>query len=68
MLRKAGDGNAEYTRRLTLNDLGTPSTPVAQERKGAPVAVVAVTRASVRQEYSVPIEGTNLHAATVGGP
>ena len=33
MLRKAGEANAEYTRRITLNDLETATTPVAQERK-----------------------------------
>jgi pilus assembly protein CpaB len=67
MLRKAGEANAEYTRRITLSDLGTATTPVAQERKGpSGVVTVTVTRASVRQEYSVPVEGTELHAANVG--
>jgi pilus assembly protein CpaB len=66
MLRKAGDTNAEYTRRITLNDLETATTPVAQERKGAETATVSVTRSSVRQEYNVPVEVINLHAATVG--
>jgi pilus assembly protein CpaB len=67
MLRKAGEANSEYTRRITLSDLGTATTPVAQERKGANVTTVTVSRASVRQEYSVPIEGTKLHAAHAGG-
>jgi pilus assembly protein CpaB len=66
MLRKAGETNAEYTRRVTLNDLETATTPVAQERKSAETATVSVTRASVRQEYNVPIEGSDLHASTVG--
>ena len=68
MLRKAGDANADYARRITLNDLGTPTSPVANERKGqVGIAIVSVTRAASRQEYSVPIEGTAQHAG-VGGP
>jgi len=64
MLRRAGDGNAQYTRRVTLSDLSGVSAQTVREPKG-PVGVttVTVTRASVRQEYSVPVEGTNLHAA-----
>ena len=66
MLRKAGEGNSEFTRRITLNDLNT-SMPVAQERKGASdTTTVTVNRASTKQEYSVPIEGTQMHAATEG--
>ena len=66
MLRKAGEGNSEFTRRITLNDLST-STPVAQERKSATdVTTVTVNRASTKQEYSVPIEGMRMHAATDG--
>jgi pilus assembly protein CpaB len=68
MLRKAGEANAEYTRRITLSDLGTATTPVAQERKGSTgVTTVTVSRSSVRQEYSVPVEGAELHAANAGG-
>jgi pilus assembly protein CpaB len=67
MLRKAGEADPEYTRRITLSDLGTATTPVAQERKGGNFATVTVSRASVRQEYSVPIEGSELHAANAGG-
>lgn len=66
MLRKAGETGAEYTRRISLNDLETATTPVAQERKGAETTTVSVTRSSIRQEYNVPVEATNLHAATVG--
>ena len=58
MLRKAGEANNQYTRRITLSDLSGPSTPVAKERKGATgLTTVAVRRASTREEYSVPIEG-----------
>jgi pilus assembly protein CpaB len=67
MLRKAGETNAEYARRITLSDLGTPSTPTARLPKGAVgMATVSVTRASTRQEYSVPIEGMNVLAANNG--
>ena len=67
MLRKAGEANNQYTRRISLSDLGTPSTPAAQERKG-PVGLttVSVRRASTREEYSVPVEGTALHASIEG--
>jgi pilus assembly protein CpaB len=69
MLRKAGDANSEYARRITLNDLGTPTSPVANERKGqAGIAIISVNRAQSRQEYSVPIEGTDQHAGRVGEP
>ena len=68
MLRKAGEGSSDYTRRITLSDLDTATTPVAVERKAATnTATVSVNRAATRQEYSVPIEGTNRQAATVGG-
>ena len=68
MLRKAGEGNSDYTRRVTISDLDTATTPIAQEPKAATnTATVSVNRASTRQEYSVPIEGTNQQAATVGG-
>jgi pilus assembly protein CpaB len=67
MLRKAGEANTEFTRRITLNDLGTASVPTARERKGtAGMTTVAVRRASTSQEYSVPIEGAGLQAAAVG--
>jgi pilus assembly protein CpaB len=66
MLRKAGEVSAEFTRRVTLSDLEMSTTPVAQQRKTAETVTVAVTRASVRQEYNVPVEGTNLQAAAVG--
>jgi pilus assembly protein CpaB len=68
MLRKAGEANNQYTRRLTLSDLGTPSTPVAQQSKPATgMTTVAVRRAATREEYSVPVEATNLQAANDGG-
>jgi pilus assembly protein CpaB len=67
MLRKAGEAENQYSRRITLSDLGGSSTPVAKERKGATgLTTVAVRRASTREEYSVPVEGMNLHAAADG--
>jgi pilus assembly protein CpaB len=68
MLRKAGESAIEYTRRITLNDLGTASVPTAQERGATGMANVAVRRASTRQEYSVPIETAGMHAAALAGP
>jgi pilus assembly protein CpaB len=63
MLRKAGEANSQYTRKITLSDLGTPSTPTATPKGPAGITTVSVRRASTREEYSVPIEGTDLHAA-----
>ena len=58
ILRKAGEANAEFTRRVSVTDLSAPSTPVA---KNIPVdtnvTTVSVTRAANRQDYSVPVEG-----------
>lgn len=68
MLRKAGEANSQYTRRITLSDLAGPTTPVAQDKKPASnLTTVAVRRASSREEYSVPIEGMNLQLAGGGG-
>ncbi len=53
LLRKAGETGEVKTRKITLKDLGT-NEPV--ESKGG-VATIVVTRASSRQEYSVPAEG-----------
>ncbi len=61
MLRKAGETDSQYSRRITLSDLSGPSTPVAKERKGASgLTTVAVRRAATREEYSVPMEGMNM--------
>jgi pilus assembly protein CpaB len=68
MLRKAGEATNQYTRRITLNDLGTPSTPAPQEAKVQTGRItVSVRRAAATQEYSVPVEMTNLQAANDGG-
>ncbi len=62
LLRKAGEAGSEKTRKITLKDLGTDTA--GDDRR--PTAVVVVTRASSKQEYSVPIEGANEVAATIG--
>ena len=67
MLRKAGEANNQYTRRITLSDLSGPTTPVAQEKKGSTgLTTVAVRRASSREEYSVPMENSGLRLAADG--
>jgi pilus assembly protein CpaB len=67
MLRKAGEADNERARRVTLSDLGAPSTAVARDTKNQPgVVTVSVRRASARQEYSVPAEGADLRAAVDG--
>jgi pilus assembly protein CpaB len=66
MLRKAGEANNQYTRKITLSDLGAPSTPTATPTGPVGVTTVGVRRAATREEYSVPVEGTDLHAAREG--
>jgi pilus assembly protein CpaB len=64
MLRKAGEADNQYTRRITLRDLGTPSSPAVREaERPSGMTTVGVRRASVREEYSVPIEGMGLRAS-----
>jgi len=59
ILRKAGEANAEFTRRISATDLSAPSAPVAKDIPvNTNVTTVSVTRAATRQDYSVPIEGT----------
>ena len=62
LLRKAGDVDSEKTRRITLKDLGT-DTGGEDKRQ---TATVMVTRASSKQEYSVPIETAPEAVAIVG--
>jgi pilus assembly protein CpaB len=62
MLRKAGEANNQYTRKITLSDLGAPSTPTAAPTGPVGVTTVGVRRASTREEYSVPVEGSDLRA------
>ena len=67
-LRKAGEADAGYTRRISISDL-TASAPVAMERKSSgSAATVEVVRSGMRQQYSVPLEITDVRAADVGEP
>jgi pilus assembly protein CpaB len=60
LLRKAGEVAQAKTRKITLQDLGT--NDVAGD-KGA-TTTVSVTRASTKQDYTVPVEnGHNAMAA-----
>jgi pilus assembly protein CpaB len=68
MLRKAGEADAGYTRRISISDL-TASAPIAVERKtNSAATTVEVVRSGTRQQYSVPTENTDLRAAEVGEP
>jgi pilus assembly protein CpaB len=51
LLRKAGETNAESTKRITLSDLDGQAVATNTRR-------VVVTRGLEKQEYSVPVEGT----------
>ena len=51
LLRKAGETAAVKTRKITLKDLVS-----GEFGDKGPTATVVVTRASVKQEYSVPAE------------
>jgi pilus assembly protein CpaB len=54
LLRKAGETAEVKTRKITLKDLGS-NEPVNEEKGGT--TTVVVTRASAKQEYTVPVEG-----------
>lgn len=67
VLRKAGETDSEFTRRITTSDFTAPSAPVAKNIPvNTNVTTVSVTRASTRQDYRVPIEGGNWREATTG--
>lgn len=57
LLRKAGETAQVKTRKVTLSDLAEGVLPSGDK---APTAKVVVTRASAKQEYTVPAEGTHL--------
>ena len=52
LLRKAGETGETQTRKVTLNDLGSNEAPA---EKGGTTTIV-VTRASAKQNYTVPVE------------
>ena len=62
LLRKAGETAEVKTRKITLKDLGTNE---AVEDKGS-TSTVVITRASTRQEYTVPVEGRDGALADAG--
>jgi pilus assembly protein CpaB len=65
LLRKAGETAEVRTRKVTLNDLGT-NEPVNTDK--AATTTVVVIRAAAKQEYTVPVEGSNgASAATERG-
>jgi pilus assembly protein CpaB len=66
MLRKAGEANAEYTRRITLNDIGAAPAPVV-DRSPKDTTTVSVTRSAIKQDYRVPIEGGAARRAATSG-
>lgn len=67
ILRKAGEANAEFTRRISATDLSAPSAPVAKDIPvNTNVTTVSVTRAASRQDYRVPIEGKETIGQTSG--
>ena len=61
MLRKAGEVVTESPQRITLTDLVRGDVPVGDSR----FATVSVTRATKRQDYSVPVEDRGNRAVAV---
>jgi pilus assembly protein CpaB len=55
LLRQAGDSAENKTRKITLNDLGG-SEPINSDK--VQTATVVVTRATAKQDYTVPVEGS----------
>jgi pilus assembly protein CpaB len=65
VLRKAGEATSEFTRRITAADLEFATVTGKREKPRGNTTTVVVTRASVKQEYNVPMEGASGEA-TVG--
>src|SRR5476649_1311895 len=63
LLRKAGDVAETKSRKVTLNDL-SGSEPVSSDKVAT--ATVVVTRATAKQEYTVPVEGSRGDLTTTG--
>lgn len=64
LLRKAGETEAERTRRVTLDDLSKPDRVVRGRNTG--LTSVTVQRGGNRQEYQVPVEGGDNRRSTTG--
>jgi len=60
LLRKAGETNAESTKRITLSDFDGKAAATDTRR-------VIVTRGVAKQEYSVPLEGTEQKGGVLSG-
>jgi pilus assembly protein CpaB len=60
LLRKAGETNAESTKRITLSDFDGKAAATDTRR-------VVVTRGVAKQEYSVPLEGTEQKGGLLSG-
>jgi pilus assembly protein CpaB len=63
LLRKAGDTAEIKTRKITLNDLGG-NEPISTDK--VETATVVVTRATAKQDYTVPVEGSRGDMTTAG--
>jgi len=63
LLRKAGETAETKTRKITLSDL-SGNEPVIKDKDAT--ATVVVTRASAKQEYTVPVEGSRGDMTTTG--
>jgi pilus assembly protein CpaB len=63
MLRKAGELAETMSRRVTLADLGQAADPV----RDLHFVTIGVTRASKRQDYSVPVENGRASSYTLSG-
>jgi len=62
VLRKAGEASLDGTRRVTAGDLGNEAP--ARNGESSRYAKVVITRASKREEYSVPAEGVDWREAS----
>jgi pilus assembly protein CpaB len=63
VLRKAGEANVESTRQISVSDLGAGQAFV-NVTAASRVSTIGVTRASKRQEYTVPMENADWREAT----
>jgi pilus assembly protein CpaB len=64
LLRKAGETAEVRTRKVTLDDLGT--NEVKTDKPEVTTVTVVVTRASAKQEYTVPAEGRHGASTEAG--
>jgi pilus assembly protein CpaB len=65
LLRKAGEVNAEPTRRVTLDDLSKPERILPQKNQST--TSISVQRGGQRQNYEVPVEGAGNSQLASGG-